>query len=294
MNSIQAKSISLIHLLRCIGFEPKKALKSDYWYISPFHEEKTASFKVDTNKNVWFDYSLGVGGNIIDFVIKYYSCDFKSALKNISMIVKNNGTEGVYMSSIIKTHLTQNQDNNNTKISEIKKTQNIENKLLIEYLKSRKIPIGTAKKHILEIYWINKKTNKSNFGIGIKNDSGGYEIRNQHIKLNIGGKDIKTIKGIKTDTVSIFEGFMDYLTALTYFNIDSFKGDVIILNSTSMIDKNSHKIGAYKRIYAFLDRDDTGIRALNKIYTINKNIMDCSIYYKGYKDFNEMFIDATH
>jgi len=296
MNAKQAKEIKLIHLLGYMNFEPKKAIKDSYWYLSPFHDEKTASFKIDNNKNIWYDYAMGVGGNIIDFVIKYFNCDFKTALTHISSIINNNDGVGVSMINYMKINYDTKDGATPTptptKMTVLKKVKKLENKVLIEYLKSRKIPYSTAKKEILEIYWLNKHTNKSNFGIALKNDSNGYEIRNKHTKLNIGGKDITTIKGIDNSKLSVFEGFMDYLTALTYFDIDRFEGDVIILNSVSLIGRISSTLKGYKKIFCFLDRDTRGVKALNEIYTINTFVTDCSVYYKGYKDFNEMFLDA--
>jgi hypothetical protein len=296
MNAKQAKEINLIHLLRCMNFEPKKAIKNDYWYLSPFHDEKTASFKIDSSKNIWYDYATGVGGNIIDFVSKYFNCDFKTALYHISSIVNNNDVARVYMPSYTKTNYDPQggviQAPTPTKMMVLKKVKELENKVLIEYLESRRIPYSTAKKEILEIYWLNKHTNKSNFGIALKNDSNGYEIRNKHIKLNMGGKDITTIKGTDNRKLSVFEGFMDYLTALVYFNIDRFDGDVIILNSVSLIGRIEDILKAYEKIFCFLDRDSRGVKALNGIYMINSHVVDCSVYYKGYKDFNEMFLDA--
>ena len=35
------------------------------WYKSPFRTEKEASFKVDLHKEVWYDFGLGKGGDII-------------------------------------------------------------------------------------------------------------------------------------------------------------------------------------------------------------------------------------
>lgn len=296
MNAKQAKEIKLVHLLGYMSFEPKKAIKNDYWYISPFHNEKTASFKIDNIKNVWYDHAIGVGGNIIDFVSKYFNCDFKTALSHISNITNNNDVERVYMSNYIKINHSPTDGELatliHTRMMVLKKVKELENKVLIEYLESRSIPYSTAKKEILEIYWLNKHTNKSNFGIALKNDSNGYEIRNKHIKLNIGGKDITTIKGIDKSKLSVFEGFMDYLTALVYFDIDRFHGDVIILNSASLIGRIEDVLKKYKEVFCFLDRDNRGVQSLNKIYMINNNITDCSVYYKGYKDFNEMLMDA--
>lgn len=282
MNSKQAKSISIIDLLHNLNCEPTKKLNNDIWFNSPLHTEKTSSLKVDTNKNIWYDHGIGKGGNIIDLVVIYYNCNFSEALSKISSIV--NHTDN----SFLRVQPLKDFDRTTTptKKQEYQKVQNLQNKSLINYINSRGISTDIATKYIKEIYWINQNSNKSNFGLCFKNDIGGYEIRNSILKLNIGGKSITTIKGIDLTKVSIFEGFMDYLTALIYFKIDRFKGTVIILNSVALLDKTIPLLKD-KLVYAFLDNDRAGKKALSTIKDININILDCSNYYKDYKDFNE-------
>lgn len=282
MNSQQAKSISIIDLLHNLNCEPTKKLNNDFWFNSPLHTEKTSSLKVDTNKNIWYDHGIGKGGNIIDLVVIYYNCNFSEALSKIASIVNHTNN------SFLKVQHLKDFDRTTTptKKQEIQKVKDLQNKALINYVNSRGINTDIATKYIKEIYWINQKSNKSNFGLCFKNDTGGYEIRNSILKLNIGGKSITTIKGIDLTKVSIFEGFMDYLTALIYFKIDRFKGTVIILNSVALLDKTIPLLKD-KLVYAFLDNDRAGKKALNTIKDNNINVLDCSNYYKDYKDFNE-------
>lgn len=42
------------------------------WYKSPFRTEKEASFKVDLHKEVWYDFGLGKGGDIITLAEEIY------------------------------------------------------------------------------------------------------------------------------------------------------------------------------------------------------------------------------
>lgn len=55
---------------------------------------------------------------------------------------------------------------------------------------------------------------KEYYGIGFKNDSGGYEIRNPYIKTSSAPKDIKTITNNAKEAV-VFEGFFDFLSFIT-------------------------------------------------------------------------------
>ena len=47
MNIEQANAIAMAEILRKIGSRPVKQRGNDIWYLSPFRNEKTASFKVN-------------------------------------------------------------------------------------------------------------------------------------------------------------------------------------------------------------------------------------------------------
>ena len=47
----------------------------EWWSLSPFTEEKTPSFSVNTEKQMFYDFSSGAGGNLIHFIEKYHTAD---------------------------------------------------------------------------------------------------------------------------------------------------------------------------------------------------------------------------
>lgn len=49
--------------------------------LSPFTSEKTASFVVSPEKQIWKDFSSGKGGSMFDFVMEVEGLDFKGALE---------------------------------------------------------------------------------------------------------------------------------------------------------------------------------------------------------------------
>lgn len=53
----------------------------NYKALSPFSSEKTASFMVSPDKQIWHDFSSGKGGNIFSFVMEMEGLDFKGALE---------------------------------------------------------------------------------------------------------------------------------------------------------------------------------------------------------------------
>src|ERR1039457_2166321 len=49
--------------------------------LSPFGNEKTPSFIVSPEKQIWHDFSSGKGGNMFSFVIEVEGLEFKGALE---------------------------------------------------------------------------------------------------------------------------------------------------------------------------------------------------------------------
>ena len=71
----EAKQINIAGYLQSLGYSPVKQQGESLWYKSPFRQETEASFKVNTNRNLWFDYGLGKGGNIIALAQELYFSD---------------------------------------------------------------------------------------------------------------------------------------------------------------------------------------------------------------------------
>src|ERR1700734_2386487 len=49
--------------------------------LSPFTSEKTPSFMVSPEKQIWHDFSSGKGGNMFSFLMEMEGLDFKGALE---------------------------------------------------------------------------------------------------------------------------------------------------------------------------------------------------------------------
>jgi hypothetical protein len=82
--SAEAKQIDLVNYLAALGHYPKKINNKDYWYLSPFREEKTPYFKINGGINAWYDHGIGKGGNLVDFGILYFNCSVSNFLEHLS------------------------------------------------------------------------------------------------------------------------------------------------------------------------------------------------------------------
>jgi hypothetical protein len=81
----QAKQIDMIDYLSSLNHHPQRVHHQDFWYLSPLREERTASFKVNRTLNVWFDFGIGKGGDVIDFSTMYHNCTISEALSKLSI-----------------------------------------------------------------------------------------------------------------------------------------------------------------------------------------------------------------
>lgn len=284
MNCTQANEMSIPGFLMSKGINPDKADGNNFWYRSPMRNEKTPSFKVCRSKNVWFDYGLGTGGKLVDLVCKLYNVSIGGAL----LILGGATAEITHFSSE-----KQESFESETRI-EIKHLQPLQNKGLIQYLESRKINPGLASKYCSEAYYTTTGNDKQYFSIAFKNDSGGYELRNKYWKGSTSPKDITTIKGTNPLIVNVFEGFMDFLSALTWFNTDSPAGDTIVLNGVGLVDRFIQILPKYDKINLYLDNDNAGKTTASRIQDLRPGTINRSLLlYPDHKDFNEYLVSES-
>ena len=56
----------------------------NYFGLSPFRTETKPSFSVSVDKNLWYDFGSGQGGNAIDFLIEYERISFVEAVRSLA------------------------------------------------------------------------------------------------------------------------------------------------------------------------------------------------------------------
>ena len=272
MNIEQAKTIDLNSFLNICGYFPVTTKKNVNWYLSPFRHEEKPSFKVENN--LWIDFGMGKGGSIIDFLLLKKEFNIKTVLKALE-----------YLSNIEIFKIKNIEKEENQK-KEKYILRNLSKRSLIKYIVSRNLDIKITKKYVKQIKY--KVNEKEYFGIAFKS-SKGFEVRNKYFKGCFGEKAISYIKGENSKEVSIFEGFIDFLSVLTFYKIEKFKSDVVILNSLSLLNKQN--FSNYEKIYLFLDNDDSGKKAKEELKKQYKaKIRDKSKLYATYKDINEFLV----
>ena len=62
-----------------------KKTGKNYSARCPFHDEKTPSFSVNPDKQFYYCFGCGAGGNAIGFVMDYDNIDFVQAVENLAL-----------------------------------------------------------------------------------------------------------------------------------------------------------------------------------------------------------------
>lgn len=273
MNCSEAKNISIRAVLESFSLFPSKENSRTAFYFALDREEKTPSLSVDFIKNTAFDFGTGKSYDIISIVQTMKRCSVSDALKYLEQFNFSFQKQNLKLENLPKSY-------------EIIDVKEIQHPALLDYLKSRNVE--DLKKWVEEIHY--RMNDKNYFGIGFKNDSGGYEIRNAYSKICLGKKDITSIKNDSKD-VRVFEGFFDFLSFKKVENyLEKETSDYIILNSVSMIHKIKNLLGNYKNIELYFDNDDAGTWAVEMMKNDLKNAEDCRVLYSGFKDLNDWLI----
>ena len=272
------RQIPLADFLARLGHEPVRRSGNELWYSAPYRSERTPSFRVNVAKQLWYDFGLGKGGDIFTLAGEFaQSVDFMEQARFIAkaanMVVDRSekptyqpkpaepAFEGVEAVPLLRSPLT-------------------------DYLAERGIPYAVASHHCFRLNY--GVRGKRYFAVGFPNMAGGYEVRSRHFKGCIPPKDVSLVKLENTaaDVCSVFEGFMDFLSAATLGIVGN--GDSLVLNSVSNVEKAMKHLDAYGRINCFLDRDEAGRRTLDVLgKRYGGRVCDRSALYEGCKDLNE-------
>jgi len=275
----KAKEMDMVVYLSKLGYEPVKIRNADYWYLSPLREEKIPSFKVNRKLNRWYDHGLGNGGNIIDFAIRYHDCTVGEFLQKLS---------GDF--SFHQPTLHQSRQSYKEKKIKILQDFSINSFALLRYLEQRRIPIDIADQFCKEVRY--ELNDKIYYGIGFKNNSGGYEIRNPYFKASTSPKDITTIKNEAKEAI-IFEGFTDFLSFMAiHKNQAAPARDFVILNSVSLFEKARPFMEQHETIRLYLDRDTTGQNCSRYALSLSNKYQDESSLYQHHKDLNDWVMNV--
>ncbi|WP_373247230.1 toprim domain-containing protein [Bacteroides thetaiotaomicron] len=276
MDVRRMREIPIADFLSAMGIQPQKQKGNALWYSAPYRTERTPSFKVDTAKNVWFDFGTGKGGDIFDLAGEFIgSGDF---LLRAAFIAKS-GT-----CPLPALEQPQRSEKKEAVFEDIW-VRPLQDCKLLGYLRGRGIFADTAIPNCEEVRY--RVHGKRYYAIGFRNEAGGLELRNRFFKGCIPPKDI-SLKRNGSDGCAVFEGFMDYLSAMQLGIIAS---DWLVLNSVSNVEKAVKVLQDYERIECYLDNDEAGRRTFQRLRnSFRDKIINRSSLYADHKDLNDYLL----
>ena len=282
----EAKEKDLVDYLATQGHHPQKIQGNDYWFLSPLHEEKTPSFKVNKKFNVWYDHGIGKGGNLVDFGILYHRCSISDFLQKLN----GNSSFHQQQSPLPESPLQKEPANDRSRIKILSETA-IESAELVHYLESRKIPIDLAGKFCRQVEF--ELYGKKITALGFPNRSGGFELRNATFKGSSSPKDISFIDN-RTEQIAVFEGFFNFLSfhAINQ-NLHAPLTNCLVLNSLAFFEKSRSLMEKYKQVHLVLDNDAAGKRCTAKALQWSDRYIDRSDFYGHHKDLNDWLRDNS-
>ena len=273
------KQVSIVDYLAQTGYKPKLTKGVNYWYSFPLRSELTPSFKVNAERNQWYDFGTGDHGDIIDLVCILQHCSTAEAIRSLSRLKETLSAESFSFGEIIPVR-------SQAPSMELISVQAVKHPKLLLYLSKRELQPSDVSPFLSEVYY--RVSEKCFFALGFPNDAGGWELRNPYFKGCFAPKAISTIKGTDSHKLQLFEGFMDFLSWRKLH--PEGQDDSIILNSLTLLPKLIPTLHPYPIIESLLDNDEAGDRATKQLIDAGLPVKDMRAYYAPYKDINEYLI----
>lgn len=275
------RTIPITEFLAKMGHGPSRQRGNECWYSAPYREERTPSFKVNTDRNLWIDFGTGRGGDIFTLAGEFIGGnDFKAQAKFIMEVWGGLAPE---RKTVFRQKENEKSHSDGRECLTDIRFGTLHNRILLDYLEERGVGRDVASANCEEVWYTSH--GKRYFAIGFRNISGGYELRNRFFKGSLSPKDV-SLKDNGSDTCNLFEGFID---CLSWMALGLGCGDdYLVLNSVALLERSFGFLDRYEKVRCYLDRDEAGRRSLETLRKRYGNkVEDCSVLYKGFKDLNE-------
>lgn len=269
------------------GILPRYERNGYGMYLSPLREERTPSFKVNYQKDLWYDFGIGEGGTLLALIMRLERCSRSEAFEHLQ-----HATEGVVSllaTRICERYAVPTESPNSQPALRILSDAPLRHPALLGYLASRGIVPSVAAAFCREVrYEVN---DRAFFAIGFRNDAEGWELRSERFKGSSSPKHITTFDN-RSDTVIAFEGFMDFLAYLSLKHPERLRIDAAVLNSVVNLPKAIPFLSRHPVIHAFFDNDEAGRKTTSDLIRLcpRSEVIDQRHFYSGHKDVNDYLI----
>ena len=241
----------------------------NYFGLSPFRSETKPSFSVAPDKNMWYDFGSGQGGNSVQFLIEYEKISFSEAIRSLA---EKNNIEIIEIGD-------EQQSNLYDRLYEI---QNIANLFFINNLSSNK---GVKAKSYMKDRFFDDKIIKT-FSIGFANDSWDQLYNKLKDKFD---NEVIEKSGLFSKSK---KGFLDRFRNRIIFPFFSPSGKVIGFSGRSLSEKedvkylNSPETLLFQKSKVFYGSYQTmpEIRKQNYVLLVEGQTDFLRLYEKGFKN----------
>ncbi len=145
------------------GYVRMQKKGNNYWGLCPFHNEKSPSFAVSANKQMYHCFGCGVSGNVYTFVMSYENYTFPEAVKMLA------GRAGVNLPEVEYTEEMRHKENKRARLLEV-------NKEAAKYFYYQlRTPHGAIGHEYLQKRELTEETMKK-FGLGYAGKNGAYLV----------------------------------------------------------------------------------------------------------------------
>ena len=291
---IAKERIDLVDYLASLGYHSVRQSGNDYWFLSPLHDEKNASFKVNRIRQIWYDHGIGKGGDLVSFAKEYHQSDYKELLQKFReyLHLPDQLHDRIIISE--KQKDTSFGTNEEGKRIDIVAENSIQSGFLKAYIHARKIPLPLTEQYCKEIEYTLK--GHKFIALGFKNDAGGFELRNKNFKASSTSKAPTIIdlsnnnQTIQEEKLAVFEGFFSFLSFMTLMESGQLfveKPDkILVLNSLAFLQKRKDVMMSFGHIDLYFDNDTAGNKATDEALGWGQNLTDRRYLYEGFNDLN--------
>ena len=238
--------------------------KNDKYIFREYFKDK-ATIELKAN-GYWKDFSNGEQGKLLEAVIKFEKYNWLESALYLKEKLENIKKEQSEKFNEKKKVIEESKVVFRNYIDFYKNKFDISEELIKEYLVQVKYELPNGKQY---------------YGVGMKNNSNGYELTNGKFSSKVGIQDITSIfYKNENKNVIIFNSTEDYLIYLTKQQVDKTREDVIILNEEKNWEKAQKIIkekGYEKTIYITDTENIENNKELlekEKIYTIDLKKME--------------------
>lgn len=299
MDGRAAKQYPIVSLLAALQIPVVSvSARQEHYCLSPFRAERTPSFVANARKNVWIDFGeLGpdgkpLGGDNLALLMRYFRVALPQARALLAALVGLSPAPAPTRAPRRAAAATSEafQDVVLAPLSYAP---------LLQYLQARGINWALVRRNaqvlerLQQVFYRTPGTARERpyFALAWRSDAGGWELRSKRFQACLGTKGLSLLPGTEP-SFAVFEGFFDYLAALTHYRCVAFRCHVLILNSVSLAAQALPLLAEAPVVRCFLDNDAAGRKTLRYFeqHLPPGCVRDESGLYAAYKDVNDFVL----